>query len=106
MAKRKKRVATVNRKLGTAIGCRVQRPFLTDLDAYWYRVTFLKALKAFETCGAGEDRHRPLRQPKNPSRKPVGVCEREIMKKAKRKRWGSKRRSAARPPQAGPRPFQ
>jgi hypothetical protein len=34
MAKRKKRVATVNRKLGTAISCRVQKPFLKDLDAY------------------------------------------------------------------------
>ena len=34
MAKRKKQVATVNRKLGTAISCRVQKPFLTDLDAY------------------------------------------------------------------------
>ena len=34
MAKRKKRVATVNRKLGTAISYRVQKPFLTDLDAY------------------------------------------------------------------------
>lgn len=34
MSKRKKRVATVNRKLGTAISCRVQKPFLKDLDAY------------------------------------------------------------------------
>jgi hypothetical protein len=34
MAKRKKRVATVSRKLGTAISCRVQKPFLKDLDAY------------------------------------------------------------------------
>ena len=31
MAKRKKRVATVNRKLGISINCRV---FLKDLDAY------------------------------------------------------------------------
>ena len=34
MAKRKKRVATVNRKLGISINCRVQKPFLKDLDAY------------------------------------------------------------------------
>ena len=34
MAKRKKRMATVNRKPGTAISCRVQKPFLKDLDAY------------------------------------------------------------------------
>ena len=34
MAKRKKRIATVNRKPGTAISCRVQKPFLKDLDAY------------------------------------------------------------------------
>jgi hypothetical protein len=30
----RKRVPTLNRKLGTAIGCRVQKPFLKDLDAY------------------------------------------------------------------------
>jgi hypothetical protein len=34
MSKRKKRVATVNRKLGISISCRVQKPFLKDLDAY------------------------------------------------------------------------
>jgi hypothetical protein len=34
MAKRKKRIATVNRKLGISISCRVQKPFLKDLDAY------------------------------------------------------------------------
>jgi hypothetical protein len=34
MAKRKKRIATVNRKLGTSISCRVQKPLLKDLDAY------------------------------------------------------------------------
>src|SRR5262245_48302846 len=34
MAKRKKRIATVKRKLGTSISCRVQKPFLKDLDAY------------------------------------------------------------------------
>jgi hypothetical protein len=34
MAKRKKRVPTLNRKPGTAISCRVQKPFLKDLDAY------------------------------------------------------------------------
>jgi hypothetical protein len=34
MEKRNKRIATVNRKLGTAISCRVQKPFLKDLDAY------------------------------------------------------------------------
>jgi hypothetical protein len=34
MAKRKKRIATVNRKLGITISCRVQKPFLKDLDAY------------------------------------------------------------------------
>ena len=34
IAKRKKRVATVNRKLGISINCRVQKPFLKDLDAY------------------------------------------------------------------------
>jgi len=33
MAKRKKRVPTLNRKLGTAISCRVQKPFPKDLDA-------------------------------------------------------------------------
>jgi hypothetical protein len=33
MAKRKKRIATVTRKLGILINCRVQ-PFLKDLDAY------------------------------------------------------------------------
>jgi predicted HAD superfamily phosphohydrolase YqeG len=34
MAKRKKRIATVTRKLGILINCRVQKPFLKDLDAY------------------------------------------------------------------------
>src|SRR5215472_808469 len=34
MAKRKKRKATVTRKLGISINCRVQKPFLKDLDAY------------------------------------------------------------------------
>ena len=34
MAKRKKRIATVNRKLGILINCRVQKPVLKDLDAY------------------------------------------------------------------------
>jgi hypothetical protein len=34
MAKRKKRIATVNRKLGILISCRVQKPVLKDLDAY------------------------------------------------------------------------
>ena len=32
MAKRKKRIATVTRKLGILINCRVQKPFLKDLD--------------------------------------------------------------------------
>jgi hypothetical protein len=30
----KKRIATVNRKLGISISCRVQKPVLKDLDAY------------------------------------------------------------------------
>ena len=30
----KKRIATVTRKLGILINCRVQKPFLKDLDAY------------------------------------------------------------------------
>ena len=34
MAKRKKRIATVNRKLGISISCRVHKPALKDLDAY------------------------------------------------------------------------
>jgi hypothetical protein len=34
MAKREKRNATVNRKLGTSISCRVQKSVLKDLDAY------------------------------------------------------------------------
>jgi len=34
MAKRKKRIATVTRKLGILINCRVPKPFLKDLDAY------------------------------------------------------------------------
>jgi hypothetical protein len=34
MAKRKKRIATVSRKLGISISCRVQKPVLKDLDAY------------------------------------------------------------------------
>jgi len=34
MAKRKKRIATGTRKLGILINCRVQEPFLKDLDAY------------------------------------------------------------------------
>ena len=34
MAKRKKRVAIKNRKLGISISCRVQKPVLKDLDAY------------------------------------------------------------------------
>ena len=34
MAKRKKRIATLNRKLGISINCRVQKPFLNDLDTY------------------------------------------------------------------------
>jgi hypothetical protein len=33
MAKRK-RIATVNRKLGISISCRVQKPALKDLDTY------------------------------------------------------------------------
>ena len=34
MAKRKKRIATVNRKLGISISCRVHKSVLKDLDAY------------------------------------------------------------------------
>ena len=34
MAKRKKRIATVNRKLGISISCRVQKPVFKDLDTY------------------------------------------------------------------------
>src|SRR5215470_16141005 len=34
MAKRKKRIATVNRKLGISISCQVQKPVLKDLNAY------------------------------------------------------------------------
>src|SRR5215510_6841095 len=34
MAKRKKRIANVNRKLGISISCRVQKRVLKDLDAY------------------------------------------------------------------------
>ena len=34
MAMRKKRIATVKRKLGISISCRVQKPVLKDLDAY------------------------------------------------------------------------
>ena len=34
MAKRKKRITTINRKLGNSISCRVQKPVLKDLDAY------------------------------------------------------------------------
>jgi hypothetical protein len=34
MAKRKKPIATVNRKLGILISCRVHEPVLKDLDAY------------------------------------------------------------------------
>ena len=34
MAKRKKRIATVNRKLGISTSCPVQKPVLKDLDAY------------------------------------------------------------------------
>jgi hypothetical protein len=34
MAKRKKRIATINTKLGISISCRVQKPVLKDLDAY------------------------------------------------------------------------
>jgi hypothetical protein len=34
MTKRKKRIATVNSKLGISISCRVQKPDLKDLDAY------------------------------------------------------------------------
>ena len=34
MAKRKKRITTINRKLDNSISCRVQKPFLKDLDAY------------------------------------------------------------------------
>ena len=33
MAKRKKPIATVNRKLGILISCRVHEPVLKDLDA-------------------------------------------------------------------------
>ena len=34
MAKRKKRIAAVNRKPGISISCRVQKPVLKDLDVY------------------------------------------------------------------------
>jgi len=34
MAKRKKRIATVSRKLGISISCRVQKPVLENLDVY------------------------------------------------------------------------
>ena len=34
MAKRKKRITTVSRKLGISINCRVQKPALNDLDSY------------------------------------------------------------------------
>jgi hypothetical protein len=34
MAKRRKRIAIKNKELGISISCRVQKPFLKDLDAY------------------------------------------------------------------------
>ena len=34
MAKRKKRIATLSRKLGISISCRVQKPVLENLDVY------------------------------------------------------------------------
>src|SRR5690348_8627418 len=34
MAKRKKQIATVDRRLGSLITCRVQKPVLRDLDTY------------------------------------------------------------------------
>ena len=34
MAKQKKRIATVNRKLAISVNCRMQKPFLKDLDAF------------------------------------------------------------------------
>jgi hypothetical protein len=34
MAKRKKQIRSVSANRGTSISCRVQKPFLKDLDAY------------------------------------------------------------------------
>src|SRR5262249_4081917 len=61
MAKRKKRIATVNRKLGISISRRVQKPVLKDLDAY------RKPLKLSRPA-----RHRAPGRTEGASRKAVG----------------------------------
>ena len=55
MAKRKKRIATVNRKLGISINCRVQKPVLKDLDAY------RKSLKLSRSAALPATLHRTVR---------------------------------------------
>jgi hypothetical protein len=58
MAKRKKRVAIKNRKLGISISCRVQKPVLKDLDAYR---KLLKLSRPDALVKLATDHGRPMR---------------------------------------------
>jgi hypothetical protein len=52
MAKRKKPIATVNRKPATSISCRVQKPFLKELDAYRKPLKFSRSAALVKLAAA------------------------------------------------------
>ena len=67
MAKRKEKwIATVTRKLGILINCRVQKPVLKDLDAN------PKSLKIFTPRRLEKARHRTTGRTEGASRKTMG----------------------------------
>ena len=72
MAKRKKPIATVNRKLGILISCRVHEPVLKDLDAC------RKSLKLSRSSALVKLRHRPPGRTEGASRKAVGRRRRHM----------------------------
>ena len=74
MAKRKKRIATATRKLGILINCRVQKPFLKDLDAYRKS---LKLSRPAALVKLATEQLAGLRsQPKNYGKAPSNECSR------------------------------
>jgi hypothetical protein len=72
MAKRKKRIATVNRKLGISISCRVRKSVLKDLDAYRES---LKLSRSAALVKLATDHLARLKEPASTLTLPDYVCK-------------------------------
>ena len=72
MAKRKKPIATVNRKLGILISCRVHEPVLKDLDAYRES---LKLSRSAALVKLATDHLARLKEPASTLTLPDYVCK-------------------------------